>query len=143
MRIIGIDPGYAIMGWAVLDLEGNHFKAVDYGVVTTDAGVPMSLRLQHLYAELLAIIGQYKPGEAGIEELFFNTNAKTAIGVGEARGVAMLAGRSFVLPDDVQKMAKHVLCHRMIMRNRAGLHRQTPEAVIDDILNSLPVPAVR
>ncbi|MGI6264900.1 MAG: AAA family ATPase [Acutalibacteraceae bacterium] len=60
-----------------------------------------------------------------------------------ARGVAMLAGRSFVLPDDVQKMAKHVLCHRMIMRNRAGLHRQTPEAVIDDILNSLPVPAVR
>jgi len=91
MRIIGIDPGYAIMGWAVLDLEGNHFKAVDYGVVTTDAGVPMSLRLQHLYAELLAIIGQYKPGEAGIEELFFNTNAKTAIGVGEARGVAMLA----------------------------------------------------
>lgn len=60
-----------------------------------------------------------------------------------ARGVAMLAGRSFVLPDDVQKMAKYVLCHRMIMRNRAGLHRQTPETVVENILNSLPVPAVR
>ena len=60
-----------------------------------------------------------------------------------ARGSAMLAGRSFVLPDDVQKMARHVLCHRMIMRNRAGLHRTTPEAVIETILNTLPVPAVR
>lgn len=60
-----------------------------------------------------------------------------------ARGAALLAGRSFVLPDDVQKMARFVLCHRMIMRNRAGLHRTTPEAVIENILNSLPVPAVR
>lgn len=91
MRILGIDPGYAIMGWAVLDKKGNHFEAVDYGAATTDAGTEMPLRLQHLYSELCAVIAKYHPEEASIEELFFNTNAKTVIHVGEARGVAILA----------------------------------------------------
>lgn len=91
MRILGIDPGYAIMGWAVLDLKGNHFEVVDYGAVTTEAKTEMPLRLAHLYSELCAIIEKYKPEEASIEELFFNNNAKTVIHVGEARGVAILA----------------------------------------------------
>lgn len=91
MRILGIDPGYAIMGWAVLDMEGNHFKAVDYGSITTDAGVPMPERLEHLYAQLSSIIEEYRPQEAAIEELYFNNNAKTVIQVGQARGVAVLA----------------------------------------------------
>ena len=91
MRILGIDPGYAIMGWGVLDLRGNHFSVVDYGAVTTDAGTPMPLRLQHLFNELTSIINYYEPDVASIEELFFNNNAKTAILVGEARGVAVLA----------------------------------------------------
>jgi crossover junction endodeoxyribonuclease RuvC len=80
------------MGWAVLDMNGNHFKAVDYGSILTDAGVPMPDRLLHLYAELTAIIEQYQPEEASIEELFFNNNAKTALSVGHARGVILLAG---------------------------------------------------
>ena len=91
MRILGIDPGYAILGWGVLDMKGNHFSVVDYGAVTTDARMEMPLRLQHLYTELSAVIEKYKPEEAAIEELFFNNNAKTAILVGEARGVAVLA----------------------------------------------------
>lgn len=91
MRILGIDPGYAIMGWSILDMKGNRFEAVDYGSITTDAGVPMPLRLQHLYSELCAIIEKYRPEEAAIEELFFNNNAKTVIHVGEARGIAVLA----------------------------------------------------
>lgn len=91
MRILGIDPGYAIMGWSILEMKGNRFEAVDYGAITTDAGVDMPLRLQHLYSELIAIIEKYKPEEAAIEELFFNNNAKTVIHVGEARGIAMLA----------------------------------------------------
>lgn len=78
------------------------------------------------------------------EEVVMGASPRGSIALMQAaRGVAMLAGRSFVLPDDVQKMAKYVLCHRMIMRNRAGLNRQTPESVIENILNSLPVPAVR
>ncbi|MCQ2548119.1 MAG: crossover junction endodeoxyribonuclease RuvC [Clostridia bacterium] len=91
MRILGIDPGYAIMGWGVLDLEGNHFKAVAYDSITTDAHTPMEERLKILYDELLKVIDFYQPEEVGIEELFFNNNAKTAIMVGQARGVAILA----------------------------------------------------
>lgn len=91
MRILGIDPGYAILGWGILDMKGNHFSVVDYGAVTTDAGMEMPLRLQHLYQELSAIIEEYHPEVASIEELFFNNNAKTAIMVGQARGVAVLA----------------------------------------------------
>jgi len=91
MRILGIDPGYAILGWGIIDMNGNHFKAIDYGAVTTDAKTPMPDRLKHLYNSLMEIIVQYEPDVAGIEELFFNNNAKTAINVGQARGVIVLA----------------------------------------------------
>lgn len=91
MRILGIDPGYAILGWGILDFKGNHFSVVDYGAITTDAQMEMPMRLQHLYTELTSVITQYEPEVASIEELFFNSNAKTAILVGQARGVAVLA----------------------------------------------------
>ena len=91
MRILGIDPGYAILGYGIIDMEGNRFKAVEYGAVTTEAGIPMPDRLKHLYYSLMEIIDEYRPDCASIEELFFNTNTKTAIKVGEARGVAILA----------------------------------------------------
>ena len=91
MRILGIDPGYAIMGYAVLDFVGNKFKTVDYGSITTDAHTPNEERLRILYDDLTEIIKTYKPEEASIEELFYNTNATTAIMVGEARGMALLA----------------------------------------------------
>lgn len=91
MRILGIDPGYAIMGYAVLDYVGNKFTAVDYGSITTDAHTPNEERLKILYDDLTEIINTYKPEEASIEELFYNTNATTAIMVGEARGMALLA----------------------------------------------------
>ena len=67
MRILGIDPGYAILGWGILDMKGNHFSVVDYGAVTTDAKMEMPVRLQHLYTQLTAIIEQYQPEEAAIE----------------------------------------------------------------------------
>lgn len=91
MRILGIDPGYAIMGWGVLDFVGNRFSVVDYGSITTDAGAEMSERLRYLYSQLCSVIAEYEPEEAAIEELFYQNNAKTVILVGEARGVALLA----------------------------------------------------
>ena len=91
MRIIGIDPGYAIMGYGVLDYKGNKFTPITYGSITTDAHTRDAERLKILYDELKAIIDEYQPDEASIEKLFYNTNATTAIMVGEARGVAMLA----------------------------------------------------
>lgn len=93
MRILGIDPGYAIMGWSILELKGNKFTPVDYGAITTEAGIDMSCRLQRIFDQLSEIIERYKPDEASIEELFYNSNQKTVIKVGEARGVAMLACR--------------------------------------------------
>lgn len=91
MRILGIDPGYAILGWGIIDLVGNRFRVVDYGAVLTDTSMDMPARLQALYNGLTDIIKKYKPEDASIEQLFFNSNAKTAILVGEARGVAVLA----------------------------------------------------
>ena len=87
MRILGIDPGYAIMGYGVLDYNGNRFKTVGYGSVETEAGLPMPERLKLLYDGLTEIIQKYEPDEVSIEELFFNRNVTTAIGVGEARGL--------------------------------------------------------
>jgi len=91
MRILGIDPGYAIMGIGILDYIGNKFTPVYYTSITTEAHTPNEERLKILYDELIAIIKEYQPDEAAIEELFYNTNATTAIMVGEARGIAMLA----------------------------------------------------
>ena len=91
MRILGIDPGYAILGYGIIDVIGNRFSVVDYGSLTTEASMKMPERLVCLYDGLTEIIKKYEPAEASIEELFFNSNAKTAILVGEARGVAVLA----------------------------------------------------
>ena len=91
MRILGIDPGYAIMGYGILDYKGNKFTPVEYGSITTEAHTPNEERLLTLYTELTRIIEEYRPDEAAIEELFYNTNATTAIMVGEARGMALLA----------------------------------------------------
>ena len=91
MRILGIDPGYAILGWGVVEKVGNKFKAIDYGAITTDKDLPMTPRLELLYDGLRDIIADLNPQVAAIEQLYFNNNAKTAINVGQARGVAILA----------------------------------------------------
>ena len=98
MRILGIDPGYAIMGYGVVEKKGNSVTLLTAGAVTTDKDMNMSDRLKALYAGLMDIIAEYQPQEAAIEELYFNTNAKTVIFVGEARGVAVLACANSGLP---------------------------------------------
>lgn len=98
MKILGIDPGYAILGWGVVEMKGNSFKALNYGAVTTPAGMDMTDRLKVLYNELMNIIAEEEPDIASVEELFFNTNTKTAIMVGQARGVALLACANSGLP---------------------------------------------
>ena len=91
MKILGIDPGYAILGYGVIEKTGNRFSVCRYGAVTTEASMEMTDRLACLYDSLREIIAEEKPDVAAIEQLFFNTNAKTAILVGQARGVAVLA----------------------------------------------------
>lgn len=93
MRILGVDPGYAIVGWGVLDYIGNRFSPVAFGAVTTHANIPFNTRLEQVYDGLVKIINDYKPEAMSIEKLFFNTNAKTAIDVSQARGVILLAAK--------------------------------------------------
>ncbi len=91
MRILGIDPGYAIMGYGVIEKSGSRLIPLAYGAITTDKDMAMPDRLKHIYSELMDVIAEYDPKELAIEQLYFNTNATTAIFVGQARGVAVLA----------------------------------------------------
>ena len=91
MRILGIDPGFAIVGYGVIDYEKGKYKSVDYGKITTPAGMDLPLRLKEVYDGILRLIELFNPDVLAIEELFFNTNVKTAIAVGHARGVIVLA----------------------------------------------------
>ena len=91
MIILGIDPGYAIIGWGVIRYERGKFIPVDFGAITTAAGVPFNRRLEMIYDELSALLTQYIPDAVAVEKLYFQTNAKTAIDVAQARGVIMLA----------------------------------------------------
>jgi len=88
---LGIDPGYGRCGWGVLDVVGNRLLQQAHGVVETPKGETLPRRLAILYAELQRIIRCYEPDEIAMEQLFFSKNVKTAIDVGQARGVAVLA----------------------------------------------------
>lgn len=90
LRILGIDPGYAIVGYGIIEQIGNRFRVIDYGSIQTKAGLPPVERLQIIYNELRNIIYTHKPECMAIEELFFNNNSKTAIMVAQARGVLLL-----------------------------------------------------
>ncbi len=91
MIIVGVDPGIAILGYGVIEYNGNHFKTLDYGAITTDSKVKMPNRLETIYDSLHSKLKEFKPDAVAIEELFFNKNTKTALTVGHARGVAILA----------------------------------------------------
>ena len=93
MLILGVDPGLAIVGWGIVDHSADRFTTVAYGAVTTPAHTPVPDRLLHIYDELDGIISRYQPQDMAVEELFFNTNQKTAITVSEARGVILLCAR--------------------------------------------------
>ncbi|MBE7040161.1 MAG: crossover junction endodeoxyribonuclease RuvC [Ruminococcaceae bacterium] len=131
MIIMGIDPGIAIVGYGVLEYKSNRFSVIDYGAVTTKAGEKLSDRLRDIYESINILIERFSPDAFAIEELFFNTNVKTAITVAHGRGVAMLAASSQNLPifeytplqvkqavsgygradkQQIQRMVKSLLC---------------------------------
>lgn len=93
MVILGIDPGYAIVGWGVLEYKANKFRVIDYGAITTEAKTPFPLRLMDIYNGMNKIISDYKPQVMSMEKLFYNNNAKTVIDVAQARGVITLAAQ--------------------------------------------------
>jgi crossover junction endodeoxyribonuclease RuvC len=98
MLVLGIDPGTAIMGYGLVECKGNRLKAVHYGAIRTDAGTPSEIRLKQIYEELSGLIAEYRPDLIAVEELFFNKNVRTAIAVGQARGVALLTAANANIP---------------------------------------------
>ena len=93
MIILGIDPGYATVGYGIIETDGMRFRTVDYGAVTTPANTSFDIRLEMIYDGICELCGRYKPDAASVEELFFNTNITTGIAVGHSRGVILLALR--------------------------------------------------
>ena len=93
MRILGIDPGYAIVGYGVIEYSGGKYFPIDYGAITTSPEIPFPQRLQQIYTRLTSVIIETDPDEMAIEKLYFQNNQKTAIPVAEARGVILLAAQ--------------------------------------------------
>lgn len=98
MRVLGIDPGTAITGYAVVEETEGRLSLVAIGVVDTPAKTPLPARLQRIYAGLRVVISEHAPETAAVEELFFSRNTRTAMSVGEARGVVLLALADAGLP---------------------------------------------
>ncbi len=93
MRILGIDPGYGITGFGLIESERGQSKLITCGAITTPAGMDFSARLEIIYNDMCELLRQAKPDAVAIEELFFGQNVTTGIGVAQARGVVLLAIR--------------------------------------------------
>ena len=91
MRILGIDPGYGITGFGIVDAQRNNFRLLQYGAITTPPGTDFPLRLQMIYNDMTELLQVAKPDCVAIEELFFGQNVTTGIGVAQSRGVILLA----------------------------------------------------
>jgi crossover junction endodeoxyribonuclease RuvC len=98
MKVLGIDPGTAITGWGLVSREGDALTLLDYGTISTSPDTALPQRLQNIYRELGHIASHHQPDAAAVEKLFFNKNARTAMAVGQARGVALLAMADAGLP---------------------------------------------
>ncbi|MDO5755385.1 MAG: crossover junction endodeoxyribonuclease RuvC [Tissierellia bacterium] len=98
MIVLGIDPGIAIVGYAIVREKNSKFQVLEYGCITTSSKSSLPDRISYIYDELSAIINEFEPDDFVIEELFFNKNIKTAITVAQARGSQILAAQHHNLP---------------------------------------------
>ncbi len=98
MRILGIDPGVATIGFGVIDAERQRNQLIQYGTITTPSGIPLSQRLLQISNDMDELILTFQPDEMAIEELFFNTNLTTGIAVAHGRGVILLSAEKARLP---------------------------------------------
>ena len=98
MRILGIDPGYGITGFGLVDAQRGLFQLLRCGAITTPAGMDFSARLEIIYEDMRQLLEMAKPDVVAIEELFFGQNVTTGIGVAQSRGVILLAIRQAGLP---------------------------------------------
>lgn len=98
MLTLGIDPGYAIVGWGAVQKVGMKYQVLDFGVITTKKEEPLEVRLSEVFDDITALIKQFKPDKIAIETLLFAKNLKTAMQVSESRGVIILAATKLGIP---------------------------------------------
>jgi crossover junction endodeoxyribonuclease RuvC len=98
MRILGIDPGVAIVGFGVIDADRGRQQMVQYGAINTEAGLPLATRLVQINRDLEQLIALYEPDEIAVEELFFSKNITTGIAVAHARGVILYTAEKLQIP---------------------------------------------
>ena len=98
MVILGIDPGIATVGFGIVESHRGQCRAIQYGVLSTPAGLPLSRRLTMIYEDMQELIHTFHPDEMAVEELFFNTNLTTGIAVAHGRGVILLAAEQLGVP---------------------------------------------
>lgn len=98
MITLGIDPGTALLGWGVVDEQAGTLSLVECGVLKTPAGMPQAQRLLSIFNGLKELLNTYRPDAAAVEELFFSKNVTTALTVGQARGVVLLALAEAAIP---------------------------------------------
>jgi len=98
MIVLGIDPGTAALGYGIVERTGGTLRAVDFGCVTTSADVPLPQRLHHIHTQVTELIETHGPDLVAVERLFFSRNAQSAFGVGQARGVVLLAAAQAGIP---------------------------------------------
>lgn len=96
--VLGIDPGYAIVGYGVLEYANLQYRTLEHGAVTTKAGTEFSRRLSAIYNGMVSVLAQWKPDAMAVEKLYFTNNKTTGIGVAEARGVILLAAEQAGVP---------------------------------------------
>lgn len=98
MKIIGIDPGIAIVGFGIIEKQGSKLRPIQYGCIRTEAHTSEPLRLKQIYDAMTSLIQQYQPEVMAVEKLFFNRNVTTAFSVGQARGVIVLSAEEASIP---------------------------------------------
>lgn len=138
MRILGIDPGYATIGYGIIEYDNFHFKTVAFGAITTTPDKAFSDRLCDIYNDMQTLIKMYNPDCLSIEKLYFNTNTTTAIDVAQARGVIMLSARTAGI--DIYEYTPLQVKQSITGYGRAEKH-QVMEMVKNLLqLNSVPKP---
>jgi len=112
MRILGLDPGTATIGFGIIETDGQKHQLLDYGCIKTAAGVPFPERLRQIYEDLKVIVSEWKPQAVAIEEIFFSKNVKTAIQVAQARGaiIQQLAIGSHQITEYKPQHIKEAVC---------------------------------
>ncbi|MFW6022770.1 MAG: crossover junction endodeoxyribonuclease RuvC [Halanaerobiaceae bacterium] len=136
MLILGIDPGLAIVGFSLIEKSGNKFKVCDYGVIRTSSDLSCTERLNIINMKLQDMIKEYEPDEMAVEELFFNKNVKTAIKVGQARGVILLSGAQSKIP--VSEYTPLQVKQAVVGYGRAS--KQQVQQMVKSLLNLNEIP---